>query len=382
MNEQLKAKMEELWLISDALNSTNAVRGAQVKTWVREVRSLLAAEQPKVTLTEEQIEKQFDAWWRTTLFELGTSKGEIARKAWHAALLQAEPAPLTGQQCSLCHGTGRMPGYIDVAEPAPQYRRTDKCDEVRHQMGYELCLGCEQIEPAPSQSPECTGCYLDERNDLVISPACEKHGEPAPSQPPAIGPNVYRDPDTGRESILGTTGGQSFTADTCYHGVPMNEKCPRCAGILVQPPAVVEVVGPCRHEAYHGFSPHHCPECRKELHLNAQPPATKMLTPSKRIADELSPEGDEEPPAPEPGPCVTYRKSELDAMLAKVQAEAEAKGMKKAAKMCEENFQNLSAARIRAAIPPQGQTVVSKSMEKRLKAQGAKGQPAGKETKK
>src|SRR5271157_3496530 len=32
--------------------------------------------------------------------------------------------------------------------------------------------------------------------------------EPAPSQPPAIGPNVYRDPDTGRESILGASTGQ------------------------------------------------------------------------------------------------------------------------------------------------------------------------------
>ena len=49
-----------------------------------------------------------------------------------------------------------QPPQIEPAEPAPQYRRTEKCDRLRHSMGYMLCPGCEPVpaEPTGTSEPE------------------------------------------------------------------------------------------------------------------------------------------------------------------------------------------------------------------------------------
>ena len=104
MKDSLAAAFAKLQREAEARGLEKAAQVVEESDWdpgtqamATHIRALIPSK-PVLTLTEEQKEKQFDAWWRSTQFELGTSIGEIARTAWHAALLQATLAPVEKEQ--------------------------------------------------------------------------------------------------------------------------------------------------------------------------------------------------------------------------------------------------------------------------------------------
>src|SRR5271157_3272428 len=162
--------------------------------------------------------------WRDSPQIIGGGGGEeVIRCAdeWHKRLAAAQPK-LTEEQVEKILKTCKHnePDISSCAECATKKLNALLQAEARragaaptlHQF-----IPDENMGPAPSKPlannncPSCGSQFRSMRGELgtgVNDYQSVECSDAWHSQPPAIGPNVYRDPDTGRESILGASTGQ------------------------------------------------------------------------------------------------------------------------------------------------------------------------------
>jgi len=150
---------EVLWASSDY---KGWVFSLEFITSITKALNVLLAAHP-VGLTEEQVRPLVDAlidiseyWNGHTNERAMTDACEHTRDLAHTTLANWNRALLS----------------LAPTHPMKDYRYTERCNKVRHAMGYELCPGCELIpvEPAPASDVDLVQKIRDVKWQSFIGP--------------------------------------------------------------------------------------------------------------------------------------------------------------------------------------------------------------------